>query len=414
MRTLAAIVLAALAALASVARAGEEGCTVCHGAEQVEMLKSIHRSGDVTCTTCHGGDASAVESKDAAHAAAKGFRGKISRQQIAESCGTCHADVQRMRPFGLRTDSLAEYRTSHHGKAMLGKGDGDAATCTDCHGIHEVRRVKDPLSPSYRTNVPSTCGRCHDDAALMKRHGIESHAVADYAGSVHGIRLARGEPGVPTCADCHDAHAATPPGSTEVADVCGHCHAETRDRFRESPHFAASRRGAMRQCITCHGNHAVRTPGYGMFDAKPDASTDGHEGTHCFSCHDPEKADDKGAQTAIALGRGLRDAETALRDATARVDGAAADGFHVDDERESLDKARRGLVRAVPLAHTVDRARVEAELRRVRSFVQEALTGCDGVVREQRDRRIFGSVAGAVLLGIAGVLALRRRTSVNG
>jgi len=416
MRTLAAVLCAAVAALAafsSPAFAGEEGCTICHGAERLQFVKSIHGAADVSCTTCHGGDPSAIENKDAAHAAAKGFRGKITRQAVAESCGACHSDVQRMRPFGLRTDSLAEYRTSHHGKAMLGKGDAEAATCTDCHGVHDVRRVKDPLSPSFRTNVPGTCGRCHGDAELMKRHGIQSHAVADYAGSVHGVLLARGNPGVPTCADCHDAHAATPPGATEVADVCGHCHAETRDRFRESPHFAASKRGSMHQCITCHGNHAVQTPDYGMFDAKPHASDDGRRGTRCLSCHDAGKPEDKGVQTAVALGRGLRDAEAELRDATARVDAVEGDGFHVDDQRESLEKARRGLVRAVPLAHTVDRARVEAELRHVRSNVQEALGGCEAVVVQQRDRRIFGTVAGLVLLGIAGVLALRRRSAVN-
>jgi hypothetical protein len=61
----------------------------------------------------------------------------------------------------------------------------------------------------------------------------------------------------------------------------------------------------------------------------------------------------------------------------------------------------------------VDLARVEAELRRVRSFAKEALTGCDGIVRRQRDRRIFGGVAGVVLLGVAGVLALRRRAAVK-
>ncbi len=414
MRTiLAAIAFAAAAALASSALAGEEGCTVCHGKEHVDLSKSIHRSADVSCTTCHGGDPSAVESKDAAHAAAKGFRGKITRQAVAESCGGCHSEVQRMRPFGLRTDSLAEYRTSHHGKAVLEKGDSEAATCTDCHGVHDVRRVKDPLSPAARGNVPATCGKCHADAELMKRHKIVTNAPADFAGSVHGIRLARGEPGVPTCADCHDAHAATPPGATEVADVCGHCHGETRDRFRESPHFAASKRGSMQQCVTCHGNHAVKRPGFELFDAKEDESADGRGGTRCLTCHDPAKPEDKGAQTAVALGRGLREAEAALKDAAARVDAVEADGFHVEDERESLDKARRGLVRAVPLTHTVDRARVEAELRHVRSFVQEALNGCDAVVREERDRRIFGSVAGVVLLGVAGVLALRRRAAVK-
>lgn len=408
-RLLAAASLALLAALGSVARAAEEGCTVCHGAEHVEFAKSIHPSGDVTCVTCHGGDPAVVESKDAAHAKEKGYRGALSRRDVAETCGACHADVRRMRPFGLRTDALAAYRTSHHGKAMLEKGLEDAATCTDCHGVHDVRRVKDPLSPAARANVPQTCGRCHGDGDLMKRHGIESRAVADYAQSVHGIRLAAGDPGVPTCADCHDAHAAIPPGANEVADVCGACHAETRDRFRESPHFAASRRGAMQQCTTCHGNHAVRAPDYGLFDAATDAEGDGHGGTRCLSCHDASKPEDAGAQTAIAFGRELREAEAALRDAAARVDAVEADGFHVDEVRESLDKARRGLVRALPLAHTVDRVRVEAEIRHARSNVQAALAGCEGLLRQARDRRIFGTSAGVVLLVVAAVLALRRR-----
>ena len=398
----------ALAAAAS-ALAADEGCTVCHGAEKVEFARSIHRSVDLTCVSCHGGDPAAVESKDAAHAAAKNFRGKLTRRDVVESCGGCHADVQRMRPFGLRTDALAQYRTSHHGKAVLEKGDADAATCADCHGVHDVRRVKDPESPAWRTNVPSTCGRCHGDAAMMKRHGIETHAVTDYAGSVHGIRLARGESGVPTCADCHDAHAASPPGATEVADVCGSCHSETRDRFRESPHFAASRRGAMQQCVTCHGNHAVQVPGHALFDAKPDDRADDRTGTRCLSCHDPGKPDDKGLQTAVAFGAGLREAEAELAKAAARVESVAGVGFHVEDEREALEKARRALVLAAPLTHTVDRGRVEVELRHAHSFVQEALNGCDAVERHQRDRRILGSVAGLVLFAIAGVIALSRR-----
>jgi hypothetical protein len=401
----AALVLAA----AAPALSAEEGCTVCHGAEQVQLVGSIHRSAEMSCVTCHGGDPAAVESKEAAHAADKGFRGKLSRKDVVESCGNCHADVTRMRPFGLRTDELAEYRASHHGKAVLEKGDADAATCADCHGVHDVRRVKDPQSPAWRANVPATCGRCHGDEALMKRHGITSSAVKDYEGSVHGVRLARGEPGVPTCADCHDAHAATPPGANEVADVCGTCHRETHDRFRESPHFAASRRGSMRQCVTCHGNHAVHAPNHALFDAAADAPEGSGGGTRCLSCHDAAKPEDKGAQTALAFGRGLRDAEAALRDAEARVDRVESSGFHVDDERDSLDKARRGIVHVLPLAHTVDRARVEAELRHVRSFVTDALNGCDEVERQRRDRRIFGAVAGGLMLGVAGVLALRRR-----
>ena len=67
------------------------------------------------------------------------------------------------------------------------------------------------------------------------------------------------------------------------------------------------------------------------------------------------------------------------------------------------------LVLAAPLTHTVDRGRVEVELRHARSFVQEALNGCDALERHQRDRRILGCVAGVVLFAIAGVIALSRR-----
>jgi predicted CXXCH cytochrome family protein len=408
---LAVLATVFVAALAATARAEEDGCGVCHGEKRVQFEGSIHRSVSLGCVGCHGGDSSVVESKELAHSAAKGYRGKIGRRDVPQACGECHADIAKMRPFGLRTDALAAYRTSHHGKALLEKGLEDAAVCTDCHGVHDVKRVKDASSPAFRQNVPATCGKCHADAVLMKKHGIESHAVEDFATSVHGLRLASGEPGVPSCADCHDAHASSPPGATEVADVCGSCHRETRDRFLESPHAAASKRGSMRQCITCHGNHAVSHPDYSLFDAKTDAAGESHGGTRCLSCHDADKPDDKGAQAAIAFGKGLRTADTVLNEATARVDAIEADGFHVDYEREALDRARRELVRVVPLAHTADRPRVEGALRRVGSLAGEAVAGCEAKVREERDRRIFGSVAGAVLLGVAGVLGLRRRAA---
>jgi hypothetical protein len=404
----AAILLAlAGAALARPALAAPEGCGVCHGAERVLLDKSTHRSADIGCVTCHGGDPSVVESKALAHSAEKGFRGRITRAQIADACGTCHSDVVKMRPYGLRTDALAAWRTSHHGKAFLEKAATDAATCTDCHGVHDVLRVKDARSPAYRVNVPATCGGCHADAAKMKRHGVESTAVADFARSVHGERLARGEPGVPSCADCHDAHAATPPGALEVADVCGSCPQETRDRFRESPHFAASQRGMMQQCVTCHGNHAVSHPGYAKFDTPPATKTDDGSGVHCLTCH--EKPDDPGHRAAVEFGTGLREAEAAMAKAVAEVAALQSEGFHMDDERDALDRARRELIRTVPLTHTADVHRVHGALRQARSLVEEALAGCETSTRQVRDRRIFGSAAAVLLMVASGFLILRRR-----
>jgi hypothetical protein len=308
-----------------------------------------------------------------------------------------------MRPFALRTDVLAVYRTSHHGIAVLDKGRLDAAVCTDCHGTHDVLRTKDARSPAFRVNVPRTCGACHADEGLMSAHDLDTRAPAEFATSVHGRRLEEGAPGVPSCADCHDAHAATPPGANEVADVCGHCHVETRDRFRESPHAAASAAGAMEQCVTCHGNHAVDRPNFDRFD-HPSEGDDVH-GARCLDCHD----DDRGAEVARAFGAGFRRADELLRDAEGRIDAMAAAGFYADDEREALTRAERELVRTVPLSHTADAARVEGSLRRVRSLIDEALLGREKRLREARDRRIYGSVGGALLLGIAWFMALWRR-----
>lgn len=408
------IALPFLALPARMVRGAEEGCGVCHGKERVQYATSIHRAGDLGCVSCHGGDPAPAESKEAAHSKEKGFLGRVSRADAAMACGRCHADVARMRPYGLRADVLDAWASSHHGKAVLGKGDADAATCLDCHGSHDVRRVSDPASPASRSRVPATCGTCHGNAEVMKRHGLPAEAPRDYAASVHGRRLAEGEPGVPTCADCHDAHAASPPGADEVAATCGNCHRDVLETFREGPHFSASKRGEMKQCVSCHGNHAVTAPDFDLFDRPAPADAPPHSGQRCVACHDASDPKDRGAATALAFGRGLRETTAAIRDAAVRVDGVAAGGHFVDDEREALEQARREVVHAVPLTHSGDAARVEASLRRARSFVAEALEGADGKAREERDRRILGTFAAVVLFGIAGFLALRRRGASGG
>ena len=402
------LALLAVLGIASAAAAGDgEGCGVCHGAERIQHARSIHRSGGLGCVACHGGDPGHVESKEAAHSREKGFVGRIPRGEIAASCGSCHADVVKMRPFGLRADVLDAWRSSHHGRAVLEEGRTDAATCIDCHGVHEVLRTRDPASPAHRTRVPATCGKCHADPALMESHGKTATAPAEFARSLHGTRLATGEPGVPSCADCHDAHAAAPPGALEVAAVCGSCHLEAQEHFRESPHFAASLRGEMAQCITCHGNHAVDHPDFDLFDREN--GKDGKGPVRCLDCHDGSDPGDAGAATARAFGSGLRGTTEAIAAAEVRIAEVAALGFFVDDEREALEQARREVVRALPLAHAVQRIPVEASLRRARSFVDEALLGCDTSVRESRDRRIQGTFLAFALLAVAAFFFLEGR-----
>ena len=69
-----------------------------------------------------------------------GFKGKIDRRQIPQLCGSCHSNPNLMRQYdpSLRTDQLAEYHTSVHGK-RLAAGDTKVAVCIDCHSVHDIR-----------------------------------------------------------------------------------------------------------------------------------------------------------------------------------------------------------------------------------------------------------------------------------
>ena len=80
---------------------------------------------------------------------------RLSRQdpgkQIPELCGHCHSDGAFMRKYNpsLRTDQLAQYKTSVHGKRLL-QGDTKVAVCIDCHGVHDLRPASDPRSQLAR------------------------------------------------------------------------------------------------------------------------------------------------------------------------------------------------------------------------------------------------------------------------
>jgi hypothetical protein len=38
------------------------------------------------------------------------------------------------------------------------------AVCSDCHGVHDIRKSSDPNSSVMKANISKTCRRCHKDA----------------------------------------------------------------------------------------------------------------------------------------------------------------------------------------------------------------------------------------------------------
>jgi predicted CXXCH cytochrome family protein len=134
--------------------------------------------------------------------------------------------------------------------------------------------------------VPATCGKCHGSAEYLKGRKIPADVVEKYRGSVHGkALLERGDLGAPACNSCHGNHGATPPDITSVANVCGTCHSQQAELFRNSKKKANFDQNGIAECVFCHSQHDIKPPTDAMLGT-------GRESV-CLQCHEDENdADD--------------------------------------------------------------------------------------------------------------------------
>jgi formate dehydrogenase gamma subunit len=161
---------------------------------------------------------------------------KIWKQNVASTCGQCHAGVYNT------------YAQSIHGQAVA-KGVLQAATCTDCHREHKILAPGDPGSPVFMANVSQeACSRCHADTTLMAGFAMPQDRVPTYEDSYHGLAAREGRQTVANCASCHGVHNIYPssdPRSTvnhaNLSKTCGQCHNDAGSRFAIGPVHAMSR-----------------------------------------------------------------------------------------------------------------------------------------------------------------------------
>ncbi len=143
-------------------------CGKCHRLIEERLQKSVHRreavpggktkSGTVSpeatrkpgCADCHPGHES--HRPDSAR----------FRLGVPDRCGDCHADL------------FSRYAMSTHG-ALTELGYGPAATCSDCHGAHDVLPASDPASKLSAANRLETCRKCHPEATPNYRD-FDPHA----------------------------------------------------------------------------------------------------------------------------------------------------------------------------------------------------------------------------------------------
>jgi len=370
-------------------------CLDCHSKLQSSLkvtaeqdAAGVHSHKGMSCVTCHGGN---IQDEARAKTAGSGFRGHISREQIPQLCGSCHADVNYMKRFNpsLRTDQLAQYHTSVHG-IQFAKGDVHVAVCTDCHGVHEIRAGSDPRSPVHPLNVAKTCQRCHSDAALMKAYRIAATQYADYTDSVHHQAMVeRGDLSAPTCSTCHGSHGAVPPGAGSVANVCSRCHVLQAKFFDESPHKAVFAEG----CATCHSSHKIKHPDDNFVSLAA--------GSACGECH---TKDDASGKVAEAIHDRLHKFEVQVADARGLLARAETSGMDVADAQVLLGQANDSLTKARVRVHTARLEKVNAELDAGSKPAVAALSAGEAAMKERSFRRQIVLVPGIAILAV--VLAL--------
>jgi predicted CXXCH cytochrome family protein len=141
-------------------------CARCHQPVFEAYAKSVHGRAlleegnrDVpVCTDCH-------RSHDIGDP--RSLRFQLATPNL---CGSCHTNEQIMGKYGLSTKVVSTYLADFHGVTASFRrtagtaGSAPAAVCTDCHGIHDITKVKNPESAVMQANLVKVCRRCHPDA----------------------------------------------------------------------------------------------------------------------------------------------------------------------------------------------------------------------------------------------------------
>jgi len=201
-------------------------CKRCHTQKYETTLDSTHQqalaAGNLeaaVCTDCHG-------SHDIGPPA-------VPRSNVPRMCQGCHSEIYNL------------YKDSVHGSALIGSGNPDVPTCTDCHGVHDIAG---PSTGPFHLFSPQICAECHADENLMERYGISTNVLETYVSDFHGTtvvlfeKIAPGqETNKPVCVDCHGVHdmkKVDDPESRVIREnllaTCQKCHPDASTNFPPS------------------------------------------------------------------------------------------------------------------------------------------------------------------------------------
>ena len=401
--------------------------------------------------------------------------GRAEAQKLPEgnSCIECHRGIGDPRV----TPPAEKFPQDIH----LAKG----ILCQDCHGGDptnfdpqgSMSRAKGFIGKPRHQAIPQLCGRCHSDAAYMKRFNptIRVDQVQEYFTSVHGKRLRAGDQKVATCISCHDVHkiraikdqqAWTYP--VKVVETCGRCHGDAKymqgykiatdvvDKYKQSVHYEAlTKKGDLSAptCNVCHGNHGATPPGVDsvanvcgtchsltaeFFNQSPHKKAFAAMGlVPCVTCHNNHDVmkpsdtmvgtDEKavcvnchdpasaGYQKAAAIRASLDELRGAVQRAAAILDRAEHAGMEVSQPKFELRGATDALLKTRATVHQFD----PAPIRKLsEEGVQIAGKAYEKGVKAMDDLRfrhrgLWVSV-GIILVALAGLVLKIREIDQRG
>ena len=389
----------------------EDACTQCHFEMDADLdpeerlftdfTVGVHHQPGLGCAGCHGGNPEAFGDEDAAMWENESFLGAPKKGEQPGFCGRCHSDPSFMRRFdpGAKTDQTEKYFTSQHG-LLLVRGENRVAACVDCHGVHGIYAVNNPLADVYATRVPEMCGRCHADPDYMKDFDILTNQLAEYEASVHGVALLeRLDTGSPACNDCHGNHGAIPPDVDAVENICGNCHVFNQQLFQESNLHDVFGEQGFSLCVVCHEKHAIAK-------ATDDFLNWDHESSMCKKCHEDGHAAQEMANTFYNILDGLK-ADIAAADSL--VEKAEMKGMEVSELQTAMEDARRALIKSRTNVHAFDDNILRETAGEGQKVARASIAGALGLLDQFRIRQKWLIAASAVILFLVLVIWLKIR-----
>lgn len=254
-------------------------CVDCHQPHKIRKVFYTQGMADQDCLHCHE-NKNLKSSKDGRALFVQGEKLGFSRHSKV-SCSQCHSEVSvsHVRPCETITKKVdctschaevgQQFQVSTHGR-LVSKNDPNGPTCKECHGTHEVLGKLSPNSPTFPTNIPFLCAKCHREGqkAAARYTGTQHEIIEHYTESIHGKGLMKsGLTVTATCTNCHTPHSVLPKSDSlssvnpiNVPKTCGRCHHGIEEQFEASIHArkAGSSDKPLPVCSDCHTAHTIR------------------------------------------------------------------------------------------------------------------------------------------------------------